>query len=69
MEINFRRVNSKGGALDDESVDFSSTIEEFKDSMEFVGLDFEGDNNKVDDDNDDEDKIVCPIKLAGYGKE
>lgn len=68
MESNFSRITLKGGALDDESVDFSSTVEEVKDSVEFVGSDSEGDINKVDDDDDDEDKIVARSNLRAMAK-
>ena len=36
--------------------------------MEFVGSDSEGDNNKVDDDNDNEDKIVARSNLQAMAK-
>ncbi len=59
MEINFNRINLKGGALDDKSGLFSSIPEdEFKDSVEFAGSEDseDGDKNKDEDEEDNDSK-------------
>jgi hypothetical protein len=66
MEINFNKINSKGGALDDDSLNFSSNLEEFKDSVEDLRSDSDRGNNKDDEDEDDDDdevKIVARSNL------
>jgi hypothetical protein len=67
MEINFNKINSKGGALDDESLNLSSNLEEFKDSVEDLRSDSDKGSNKEDeedeDDDDDEGKIVARSNL------
>ena len=56
MEINFSRVNSKGGALDDnDSVEFSSALDDYKDSLEVVESESDGEDNTNDEDNDDDE--------------
>ncbi len=64
----FNKINSKGGALDDDSLNFSSNLEEFKDSVEDLRLDLDRGNNKDEDDEDEDDdddevKIVAQSNL------
>ena len=70
MDIYFSRVNSKGGALeDDDSVDFCSTLDDYKDSVEFVESESDGDINKDEDnEGDDEGKNVARATLRDMAK-